>query len=146
MKIISNNTCKLISESYQIISYVTDIEGNWDYWNRFLSISKIIYRKSVGFPIAFKDEKCHLVFGGDICDRGPGDIRILNDLLQLKRDYPDKVHFINGNRDINKMRLRFEVDIPSLLDDTPEVFWIPISPNECKMKNQSKVERLKWVI
>jgi len=49
---------------------VTDIEGNHDYWCRFIANSRVI----CGTPgdIDFRDSKGHLVFGGDICDRGPG--------------------------------------------------------------------------
>jgi hypothetical protein len=43
------------------------------------------------------------VFGGDVVDRGDGDLRILRDLMQLKRAYPTRVHFILGNRDLNKV-------------------------------------------
>ena len=41
---------------------------------------------------------CHFVYGGDVCDRGDGDLRILKDLLRLKDDAPNRVHFILGNR------------------------------------------------
>ena len=107
-----------------LVSYCTDIEGNYDYWQRWLGMSKVVTRldeegkrmhiphtwtgrashsamsivsnstmnsiniaKSYGgrypdpvYPPYAKLQlkpNCHLVFGGDVCDRGPGDIRVL---------------------------------------------------------------------
>ena len=49
---------------------MTDIEGNYDYWRRYIEFSKVI----CGTPgdIDFCDDRGQLVFGGDICDRGAG--------------------------------------------------------------------------
>lgn len=124
-----------------LISYVTDAEGNYDYWQRYLSLSKVVVRldengremdipytwtgraadsamsvvsnstmNSINIAKAYGGRypdpvypaytrlalrpNCHLVFGGDACDRGPGDIRILWDLLQLYEDHPGRVHFV----------------------------------------------------
>jgi hypothetical protein len=52
------------------IGYVTDIEGNYDFWQRYLAISNVLYKSSDGV-IQLKNE-CEFVYGGDICDRGPG--------------------------------------------------------------------------
>ena len=51
-----------------------------------------------------------LVFGGDACDRGPGDIRITKALCSLKRRYPDRVILLQGNRDALKLRFGSELD------------------------------------
>lgn len=42
-------------------------------------------------------------------DHGGGDLRVLSALLGLKRQAPDRVHLLLGNRDINKMRLACEL-------------------------------------
>jgi hypothetical protein len=45
-----------------------------------------------------------VVFGGDACDRASGDIRLTRQLLSLRNRYPNRVFFILGNRDINKVK------------------------------------------
>ena len=50
-----------------------------------------------------------LVYGGDICDRYEGDFRVISDILLLKRDNIDSVVLIQGNRDVNKLRLVSEL-------------------------------------
>lgn len=141
---MSNVACTLaMSESLYSISYVCDIEGNLDYWNRFLSLSRVVYRdKENNRCILAKN--CHFVFGGDATDRGPGDIRILDDLIKLKEDYPEFVHLIHGNRDVNKIRLPFELKSTKILNETPEVFWV--KNNQGIQLPQSRVERLKWIL
>jgi len=57
---------------------VTDIEGNYDYWRRYIEFSKVI----CGTPgdIDFCDDRGQLVFGGDICDRGAGSYSLTHSL------------------------------------------------------------------
>ena len=54
------------------VGYVTDIEGNLNFWNNYVNISKVLDRRDG--QLQLRDD-CHFVFGGDICDRGPGDLR-----------------------------------------------------------------------
>lgn len=58
-----------------------------------------------------------LVYGGDVCDRYCGDIRVISDILQLKHDNGDNVIIIQGNRDLNKLRLVVELlTLPPMSD------------------------------
>jgi hypothetical protein len=123
------------------ISYVTDIEGNEDYWHRYLKISKVLDRSADG-KITLQ-ENCHFVFGGDVCDRGPGDLQVISDLLTMKRDYPDRVHFILGNRDINKMRLSTELT-STLVNLDANIPWV--NNKSSPTGTGSSVERLKWIL
>jgi hypothetical protein len=41
------------------------------------------------------------------------DLWVLRQLLTLKQTYPDRVYFVMGNRDINKMRVSQESVNPS---------------------------------
>ena len=103
------------------VIYVTDVEGNYEYFESLIKRSKGLFRDSSGQLDMMPD--CHFVFGGDVCDRGRGDLRIANDIVNLCKKYPSRVHIILGNRDINKIRLRSEL-LPKYLKSKLEVFWI----------------------
>jgi hypothetical protein len=91
-----------------------------------------------------------------------GDIYVVEQLMDLKRRYPDRVHFILGNRDTNKLRLIQELSESHMtkypFKSYPGTFWssqffekspqetlkdlgiqTPPSPND-------RVERLKWIL
>jgi len=135
---LSENTVPPLDDALQRISYITDVEGDAEYFDRFIEISKIMrfeaatpnfdetrpleffpYTKQVVFlessdaengadsPI-FDDTM--LVCGGDIWDKGGGDLYVARQLLSLQNRYgDDRVHFIIGNRDVNKMRILQEI-------------------------------------
>ena len=84
---------------------------------------------------------CHFVFGGDVCDRGVGDLRVLQDITGLMQRYPHRVHVVMGNRDINKMRMRFELAQHTLDTSVGNVYWIPKVVNT----GNTRAEKLKWV-
>jgi hypothetical protein len=90
-----------------IVAFVTDVEGDYEYWNRYISISKVLDRNEKG-DLRLKDG-AHFVFGGDAVDQGPGDLRFLKDIINLHQNYPDRVHVVLGNRDLNKMRIAQEL-------------------------------------
>jgi hypothetical protein len=121
------------------IGYVTDIEGNYDYWLRYIAISKVLVVAENG-ELSLRDS-CHLVFGGDVCDRGPGDLRIIQDLLRLKEKYPSRTHFILGNRDTNKLRFLVELH-ESNLRRRGKAYWVD-STSEKEV--ETAAERLQWV-
>jgi hypothetical protein len=47
----------------------------------------------------------------------------MQELVDLKEKYPDRVAIILGNRDVNKLRIPFELT-PSALELAPEAFWL----------------------
>jgi len=122
----------------KLISYITDIEGDAMYFDRFVNTSKLLKFEPVEpnfcrsskeyFPydkhVVFQDEVitdsvgCNvnhlntLVFGGDLWDKGGSDLYCMRQLLSLQKRYgEERVHFVMGNRDINKMRILEELGI-----------------------------------
>ena len=52
------------------IGYATDIEGNFDYWNKYLSVSEVLYKDGSSPRSTKLEDGCQFVYGGDACDRG----------------------------------------------------------------------------
>lgn len=50
-------------------------------------------------PFLDNNPKCHLVFCGDLCNRGPNSARVFELLIDLKRKYPEQAFFIMGNHE-----------------------------------------------
>lgn len=78
---------------------------------------------------------------------GPGCVRVLKDLVQLKEDYPERVHLILGNRDINKLRIQFSMH-PTVLKTLPAVKWLKLPPEETvgpDYKLNDPESKMKWV-
>ncbi len=86
------------------IIYLTDLEGNGKKWDEFITHSDAFYFDE--HKLRLKDDYI-LVYGGDATDFGDSSMYILNDLLSLKEDCPDRVHLLIGNRDLNKLFLPF---------------------------------------
>ena len=108
------------------IGYVTDVEGNLGFWQRYCAISEVI-DDSGGLDELRLRPGCHFVFGGDSVDKSSGDLRFLRSLLALRKRHPDRVHLVMGNRDINKMRLLAELDGSRdnwlAASEHPGVYW-----------------------
>jgi len=128
------------------ITYVTDVEGNLDYWHTYVKRSKVVYFDSNGELEFFKPEHQYFVFGGDTCDKGIGDIRFCKLLVNFKKKYPKNVFLILGNRDINKMRLSSELSDSDLkFEETlkiPGQYWQD-TPSSPKQWLEKKLEKLK---
>lgn len=144
----SNNTNK--KKKKRLISFITDIEGDASYFDRFVEKSRILDFEPVEPSLASDgaDDSCNykrgrnnldffpynkqvvfrkdvhyendnelpiLVCGGDMWDKGGADLYVTRQLLSLQKRYgDDRVHFILGNRDINKMRIIQELGLDSV--------------------------------
>lgn len=137
----------------EVVAYVSDLEGDIQFWRRYVAVSKVLFPQPDG-TVGLK-EGAHFVFGGDAVDHRPGDLEVLEELLALKRRYPDRVHFILGNRDINKLRLATELSdwhraaLP--LADHPGVYWHsagapPKVLSEEELKADTAAARLRWIL
>lgn len=133
----SAGTRPLTNKVMPTVGYVSDAEGNIDYWNRYVQFSSVVDRGNDG-KLVLRDN-CQLVYGGDVCDRGRGDIRILKDLVDLKDTFPDRVHFILGNRDVNKLRLPFALH-PSVLRKPASTYW-----SNKGTETLGYTDKMKWV-
>ena len=126
------------------LAYVTDVEGNLDYFLKFVDscpILKAQFRlhktadpkieadgrssghlphdndiQSLVLDFAKPADASHestdnyyFVFGGDSVDKGTGDIRLNRCLVDFKKQYPDRVFLLVGNRDLNKLRFSAEL-------------------------------------
>merc|ERR1712137_562781 len=137
-----------MSKAPRVWSYISDIEGNLTYWNRFLSLSNLLERREDG-TISL-DASAGFIFGGDSVDKGNGDIRVVRDLLQLKKDYPDRVHLLVGNRDANKLRFASELVSAETLSAP---YWTPADKRttydqflEKHSLTDSKISRIRWML
>jgi len=102
------------------VVYLTDVEGNWEYFERFIRRSRAL--SFVGDSPCFAPDGTtevilhdgwRFTFGGDSPDKGGtvgGTVRVVRTLVALKKRYPERVTLILGNRDLNKMRWTSQLD------------------------------------
>ncbi|RYY83370.1 hypothetical protein EON63_11355 [archaeon] len=133
---------------YLKVGFVTDLEGDWAYWQHYLRQSRVLYKDNESKALTLR-ENTMFVFGGDSVDRGPGDMRILSDLIALKERYPSRVFFILGNRDINKLRLPFSLHDSTLQRHEPKVYWLRNEHDreaaKAMVTEGSRESKMKWV-
>eukprot|EP00569_Conticribra_weissflogii_P018977 CAMPEP_0171443136 /NCGR_PEP_ID=MMETSP0881-20121228/30168_1 /TAXON_ID=67004 /ORGANISM="Thalassiosira weissflogii, Strain CCMP1336" /LENGTH=604 /DNA_ID=CAMNT_0011966471 /DNA_START=154 /DNA_END=1969 /DNA_ORIENTATION=+ len=119
------------SEDFRL-GYVSDVEGHWSYFLDFVRRSNVLDWEDVGGDEEIKFRQLvlrpntYFVYGGDSVDKGPGDIRLCRALVSLKQRYPDRVHLLVGNRDLNKLRFRSELsdfDMARPLEEIGKPFW-----------------------
>ena len=113
----------------RIITHLTDIEGNLSYFQRWVNRSK--YLQFEQGALAFREPKANhkFIYGGDFCDKGPGDLRIGAELIDFKTKHPLNVSLIAGNREIKCRRFTYELSAniqQRLLHGVP-AFWNPKS-------------------
>lgn len=137
------------------VSYITDIEGNWDFFLKSMEINSTLQFERAFTQLTFKDPTSLVVFGGDMFDKGPGDIRISRLFIDLKLRHWDRVFLIIGNRDANKFRLPAELsdfDVEERnLDEIPAIPCVDcFTPPAQFLKEQNlpntKASRLKWLL
>jgi hypothetical protein len=91
-------------------------------FSKYVATSTVLKWEDEGTKkrLKFKDKHTMLVFGGDSQDNGIGDIRFTKLLLDLKAQTgnEDRVEFIIGSRDANKLRLASELHEDCIIDTT----------------------------
>lgn len=133
------------------VGYITDVEGDIALFERYVAQSSVLQFGKDG-NLEFMSSAAAFVFGGDACDRGPGDLRIVTWLVDFKTRHPDRVFLLMGNRDINKMRLTAELH-PSAggPESAFHAFWDKRAPTLHEYLNtrgvsNSREERLHWML
>mmetsp|Transcript_19255 Transcript_19255/g.47617 ORF Transcript_19255/g.47617 Transcript_19255/m.47617 type:complete len:639 (-) Transcript_19255:204-2120(-) len=147
-----------------VITYITDLEGDKQYLQRYVNVSKVLQfspsssESTTEFPydecIDFTEDNAMLVFGGDLWDKGGFDLYVARQLLDLKRRYPNRVFFVCGNRDINKLRILQEMGWEQRnngkIPDHPGIMWFQgtgrVGDPEGPLPSLDPVERLKWIL
>jgi len=171
-----------------LVSYFTDIEGDKFYLDRYVDNSKILTwisnerkdseeksRRSLSlysseeYPLAsfpydrridFCDSNSMLVFGGDLWDKGGFDLYVTRQLLDLKARYPNRVVWVLGNRDINKLRMTQELGLPApttsisssttLVPYHPGLIWFRgsdrVGDPDGPLPSMDPGERLRWIL
>lgn len=137
--------------SGQKIDFLTDVEGNWEYFVESAMASEVLEwtgpDRGLWGPgeLCIRDG-CMFVFGGDAPDKGPGDIRVVKTLLSLKARYPDRCFIVLGNRDVNKLRFFTELDDAGKF----QPYWNK-GPTykaylEKKQEKPSRLATLRWML
>jgi hypothetical protein len=131
-----------------IVAYCTDVEGDMEFWNRYIRNSQVLKRDPTSGNLILQDG-VHFVFGGDAVDQGPGDLAFLRDLITLHHNHPGRVHVIMGNRDINKMRLAQELSAEHVRTHPwktyPGVYWRGDAGID-HSEPDTLTNRLKWIL
>merc|ERR1719265_947826 len=126
------------------IGFCTDVEGNRQYWARYLARSEVLERNASG-RITLRPD-CHFVFGGDAVDKGDGDLEFLQEVVELKRQYRDGVRLLIGNRDANKLRLVQELSEEYLSIPCRPVWMSHLTKAPLPRADASAAERLRWIL
>mmetsp|Transcript_25218 Transcript_25218/g.39594 ORF Transcript_25218/g.39594 Transcript_25218/m.39594 type:complete len:238 (+) Transcript_25218:158-871(+) len=123
----------------KICGYLTDVEGNFEYFDAYVQLSKVLDWKDERKQQLDLRPGASFCFGGDVVDKGTGDIRVTTSLTDLKKRYPKRVFLIIGNRDGNKMRMATELrkeilDDTLIMEDRQFPYWV---------RDKDKIETVK---
>jgi len=124
------------------IVYLTDLEGSRQRWQNFLESSPGFYRGADG-KFHLRPE-FHFVYGGDAPDRFLGSLKVVSELVRLKKESPERVSLIAGNRDINKLRIAYEFSEEGSTAPVGLFPWIHKNVAEVRFADPS--EKLRWVL
>ncbi|MDL1871606.1 hypothetical protein FBR05_05330, partial [Deltaproteobacteria bacterium PRO3] len=85
--------------------FLTDLEGRRNAVDKLVESGKLRWVDGRLDFVHPKDPNEKLVFGGDLPDRGPDSVKLVQWLVDLKKRYPERVTLLWGNRDLNKLGL-----------------------------------------
>jgi hypothetical protein len=141
------------------IVFLDDVDGNGS--RNSMLVYGVSLHQYVVFPIICPLLVSYLIVvhnvaaQGDIWDKGGSDLYVLRQLLSLCRRYPHRVHFLMGNRDINKMRIVDELGVcgnkDKALPHHEGAYWLMrdglhVDPERRVVPSESAAERVKWML
>ena len=118
-------------ETELVVDFLTDLEGNLEYFDRWVAQSNAVRYKPGTTELELTHERAYFVFGGDLMDRFDGSLRLARRVVDLKKKTPDRVFLLAGNRDLNKVRFTAELDDDDLrrpYRSIPGPHWDPLAP------------------
>ena len=130
------------------VGYVTDVEGNVDYFDEWVKHSGIL-RYSSADELEFTNDGAYFVFGGDAMDRCDGGMRFTRRLVALKKRHPDRVFLLAGNRDLNKVRFTSELaesDLSRPPSDGERERLIAMFDSTPEKERRTAIEDLFWAL
>ena len=93
---------------------ISDIEGCVPFANDIKQNTSLCELKTYTETLAgflTSNNENEIAFLGDYFDKGQGVVDSIIGIAYLHKKYPTRVHIILGNRDINKFRLAYEIDM-----------------------------------
>lgn len=96
---------------------IPDIHGDFDAMNDSLSAAqKLLNTKSLSIT-----NPSHLVFLGDLIDRGPDSLDVIEQVLKFKRSFKDRVNYICGNHEAMLFQFLFQMSRDSNFNLDPSI-------------------------
>ena len=116
------------------IHFITDTEGHLSSFIHSIKESRVVrldHEDRLHFHSDIKDP--YFIFGGDLTDRGTGDTKLTEMLLDFKQRNQDRVILLVGNREASKTRFLVELNpryIRERLVRGGAPFWLTSGPHQ----------------
>jgi hypothetical protein len=68
-----------------VVDFLTDLEGNLEYFDRWVAQSNAVRYKPGTTELELTHERAYFVFGGDLMDRFDGSLRLARRVVDLKK-------------------------------------------------------------
>ncbi|MBI2786359.1 MAG: metallophosphoesterase [Legionella longbeachae] len=115
------------------VLHITDSEGDYSSFANSIIRSSIVEFDKLGHlnfqPMA---KNPFFIYGGDLTDRGVGDLELLERLVAFKKRHPERVFLLAGNREASKTRFHTELHpkyIRERLIRGTAPYWLQSAPH-----------------
>jgi len=107
---VFSGNCVANETEGESVAYVGDVEGRWETFCEFVDNTAGLKfmtvmdhekrRQQKDLDLELEDG-WQLVFGGDASIQGTGSLRILDTMIRVKRQWPERVHLLLGMEDLD---------------------------------------------